>query len=257
MTEALHPDDVAAEKASATWKFDFLDTVNADPLANGECLGVLKAYLSFASASKPLAYCSLPELAVRTGSSFPAIRRAKAKARRLGYMILDHINAQGAEVFRLVNARKEIIDLHMKLKREAFAETKRERRQQQRQRNQSLGRIETLPPDFDGGYQNVTSLENETLPNTLEATPRVYLLEGRADNRDQELSRANPYLIASSGEDDPTVPFDIPSSDEEAQAFIESAGTFPPVIAMQLRRMLMAGELTPSFLSLDLGRKSA
>lgn len=255
MTDALHPEDIAADKASATWKFDFLDTVNADPQANSACLAVIKAYLNFASRSRPTAYCAMSELMLRTGLTKPTLRTAKATLERLGYLVAKYVTEEGATMYELVNARKETIDQHMAIARETILSAARERKV--RERFTGRGGKKSLPPETARGENNLPPDRKNSFPNTLEEYPGVILLEGKTDNRTQVRSHSNPYQIASSGEDDPTIPFDIPSTEDEAQTFIESAGTFPPVIAMQLRRMLMAGELTPSFLSLDLGRKSA
>jgi hypothetical protein len=241
MTE-IHPDDITAEKASASWKFDFLDTVNADPLANGECLGVIKAYLNFANASSPRAYCSLTELVLRTGSSLPAVRRAKAKLQKLGYMQFEYTTAQGADMFMLVNSRKEQIDLHIALKREALLETKRE----ERLRSARAGGIETLPPNFEGGYRNVTSKKHETLPNTLEEYPGVIFLEGEANNQDLISS---PVTVYADIDDDPHQPFPKPIDDHDAESMIDSicAGKHvEPRFRNRLKSMLNDAILTPN-----------
>lgn len=241
MTE-IHPDDITAEKASASWKFDFLDTVNADPLANGECLGVIKAYLNFANATNPRAYCSLTELVLRTGSSLPAIRRAKAKLQKLGYIQFEYTTAQGADMFMLVNSRKEQIDLHIALKREALLETKRE----ERLRSTRAGGIKTLPPDFDEGYQNVTSEKNETLPNTLEEYPGVIFLEGEAISQGTISPLTTRYADL---DDDPHQPFPTPIDDHDAESMIDSicAGKdVEPRFRNRLKSMLNDAILTPN-----------
>jgi hypothetical protein len=253
MTE-IHPDDVTADKGSASWKFDFLDTVNADPLANSACLAVAKAYLNFASQTRPQAYCAMPELMIRTGLTRPTLRKAKSTLERLGYLVAKFVTEEGATMYELVNARKNLIDEHLTIARELIVNASRERKV--RERSTPRGGKNSLPPKSRRGENNLSPKRKNSFPNTLEEYPGVIFLEGKTLNRDDAQFQINPYLVANSG-DDLTTPFDAPDTEEAADAFIESAGNFPPIIARQLRKMLMAGELTPLFLTSDLGRRTA
>jgi hypothetical protein len=239
----------AKDTTSATWKFDFENTVNADPLAKGSCLKVARAYLDFASQAKPDAFCSLPELMLRTGSSKPAVLRAKTLLERLGYLVPLFVTEEGATMYRLVNARKQMIDDHLRIAREAFAAEKRFRKRRERQKTKQ-GSNETIPPENDNWERNDTPVGNETIPNTVEEYRRDYLYETGAHFEEVE----GPETYSS---EDLTTPFDIPGSEEEAEAFIASLGDFPPIIARQLKKMALGGELTPLFMTSDLCRRHA
>ncbi|MGO6938157.1 hypothetical protein [Rhizobium johnstonii] len=153
---ALTTDDEAAARANATWKFDFLDIVNADPKAGGACLAVIKAYLHFASKARPQAFCSLPELMLRTGGSRPRVLRAKVTLEKLGYLVPMYVTDEGATMYRLVNARKQLIDDHLRIAREKLAAEKRDRKRRQRSGGVQGGGNETILPDFDHFERNDT-----------------------------------------------------------------------------------------------------
>lgn len=237
-------EEVQKDTSSATWKFDFADTVQADPLAKGGCLAVIRSYLNFASKSDPRAFCSLPELMIRTGLSKPAIRRAKELLVKLKYMEVLFVTEEGATMYKLVNARKQQIDEHIDIARESLAAAKRDRKRRERK---AKGGNETIPPEDDNWERNVTPVENETLPNTVEEHRRVSCSEGReeslgVDSVYHELEDLNPYT-----------PFSIPDNDNEAEEILSHVGQVHPVIKTELRRMLMAGELTPVMLMSNFG----
>ena len=169
------------DTSSATWKFEFADTVQADPLAKGACLAVIRSYLHFASKSDPRAFCSLPELMLRTGSSKPAIRRAKVVLEKLGYLKPLFVTDEGATMYGLFNSRKELIDDHLRIARESLAAEKRDRKRRERQRAHQGGN-ETITPENDNWERNVTPVGNETLPNTVEEYRRDSCSEGREES---------------------------------------------------------------------------
>lgn len=237
------------ETASATWKFDFEDTVSADPKAKGICLGVIRAYLNFCSKSNPLAFCSLSELMLRTSSSRPAVLRAKENLERLGYLTPLYVTDEGATMYRLVNARKSVIDEHLRIARESLAAEKRDRKR--RERKKVRGSNETIPPETDNFERNDTPVLNETLPNTVEELRRDSCSEGSNGTlRGINPSNDNPYGLI---DDDPTVPFSVPDDDAEADEILSHFGNVNPTVLVALRRMLMAGQLTPAMLSANLG----
>ena len=236
------------DTSSATWKFEFADTVQADPMAKGGCLAVIRAYLNFASKADPKAFCPLSELMLRTGLSKPAIRRAKDTLVRLGYLEKLYETEGGAVMYRLVNARKQLIDDHLRIARESLAAEQRDRKRRERKRS---GGKETLPPQIDVRERNVTPVGNETLPNTVEEYRRGSCSEGREGSLGRQDTRQNPYAMSSG--DDPGKPFDIPQNDNEANDIIAHVGTNNPAILNALRKMLMAGELTPALLMSNFG----
>lgn len=238
------PDADAAQgekdTSSATWKFEFEDTVNADPLAKGACLKVLRVYLNFCTKAKPEAFCSLPTLMLLSGSSKPRVLRAKATMEQLGYMVPLYVTDEGSMMYRLVNARKDAIAEHIHIGRETLAAEKRERKRRERS---VKGRNETIPPEGVNLERNVTPVGNETLPNTVDEYRRDSCSEGRGGwERD---TPPNPY---GSIDDDLTVPFAVPTSEEEANEILSHARVQQPPILNAMRSMLMRGELTPLLL---------
>jgi hypothetical protein len=168
------------DTSSATWKFDFADTVQADPLAKGYCLAVIRAYLHFCSKADPRAFCSIPELMLRTGASRPAVIRAKALLEKLGYLVPLYVTDEGATMYRLVNVRKQIIEDHLRIARESLAAAKRDRKRLERRKRE--GRNETILPANDDFERNVTPVLNETLPNTVDEYRRDIISESREDS---------------------------------------------------------------------------
>ncbi|MBB3747446.1 hypothetical protein FHX10_007003 [Rhizobium sp. BK591] len=271
MPSALTNNDEAAVRANATWKFDFLDTVNADPKAGGACLAVIKAYLHFASKVRPQAFCSLPELMLRTGGSKPRVLRAKASLERLGYLVPMYMTDEGATMYRLTNARKQTIDDHLRIAREALAAAKRDRKRRQRTREGIEGGNETILPENAYPERNDTPVRNETIPNSLDEYPRGIFSEGRDfltadieftnstyENHPREQtdpSEAADYAAMSRG-NDADEPIPVPSDQDEAQTMMEAiceGRAVPDIVRRRLLSMLQAGVLTPRMASNILG----
>lgn len=236
------------DTSSATWKFDFMDTVNADPLAVGECLGVIGAYLNFCSKDDPRAFCAIDELVIRTGATKPTIRKARKLLVKLGYMKEKFVTSEGAMMYELINARKEQIDLHIKISRNDLANARRLRKRAERiSQKKREGEKETLPPDDALTERNFPPKRKETFPNTVEEHRRVSCSEGRdeslrEDSGYHDLDDLNPYE-----------PFSIPDNDNDAEEILSHVGNVNPFVKTELRRMLMAGELTPVLLMSNFG----
>lgn len=270
-------DDLTQEKdtSSATWKFDFADTVQADPRARGGCLAVMRSYLHFASKTNPKAFCSLSELMLRTGLSKPAILRAKETLIELGYMEALYVTDEGATMYKLVNARKSMIDDHLRIARESMAAEKRDRKRRERR---AKGGNETIHPEIFVEERNDTPVWNETLPNTVEEHRRGYISETgdievvghslrsypieiggkvvsiRPITEDDDEIVTGAANTSKSSDDDLTVPFEIPADDSEAEEVLALFGSnIHPAIRASLRRMLMNGELTPALISANFG----
>lgn len=267
MASAPTNNDEVAVRANATWKFDFLDTVNADPKAGGACLAVIKAYLHFASKARPQAFCSLPELMLRTGGSRPRVLRAKVTLEKLGYLVPMYVTDEGATMYRLVNARRQLIDDHLRIAREKLAAEKRDRKRRQRSGCVQGGGNETILPDFDYFERNDTPVCNETIPNTLDEYPRGIFSEGRdiltanseftGSTRQKQpreqigLSETAGYAEMSRG-DDSEEPIPVPSDQDEAQEKMEAiceGRAVPDIVRRRLLSMLQAGVLTPRMAS--------
>lgn len=261
MASAPTNNDEFAVRANATWKFDFLDTVNADPKAGGACLAVIKAYLHFASKARPQAFCSLPELMLRTGGSRPRVLRAKVTLEKLGYLVPMYVTDEGATMYRLVNARRQLIDDHLRIAREKLAAEKRERKRRLRSGGVQGGGNETILPDFDYFERNDTPVCNETIPNTLDEYPRGIFSEGRdfltaaieltGSPCESHLGEQNGEVAgdeAMSRGDDAEEPIPVPDSQNEAQLMMDAiceGRKVHDLVRRRLLSMLNSGILTP------------
>jgi hypothetical protein len=231
---------------SATWKFEFADTVQADPLAKGECLAVIRCYLHFASVSDPKAFCSLSELMLRSACSRPAILRAKATLERLGYLVPLYTTDEGATMYRVVNARKEVIDEHLRHSRQELADAKRDRKRRER-KSKKHGGNETIPPETDNFERNDTPVLNETLPNTVDEYRRGYSYE----EGQWGVEGNSSYSSAHRG-DESTSLIPIPRDDAEADQMIDVICEGISVemdLRIRLTEMLVAGVLSPNLAS--------
>lgn len=240
------------DTSSATWKFQFENTVNADPMAKGGCLKVVRVLLDFASKSDPRAFCSLSNLMLATSLTRPTVKKALQILIRLKYLEPLFVTEEGAMMYRLVNARKELIDDHLRIAKQKLASDRADRKRRERIKR---GVKETCPPQEPQDERNFPPKVKETFPNTVELSRRDSCSEGREGLIGAyPPSNDNPYSMV---DDDLTVPFDVPNSDEEAeQVFAEiltHVGSVNPAIQRALRSMFMAGELSPALLTANLG----
>lgn len=238
--------DDAKDTSSATWKFDFEDTVNADPVAKGACLKILRVFLNFANKSDPRAFCSLADLMLLTGCTRPTVKRAIKTMVRLKYFEPLFVTEGGSTMYKLVNVRKQLIDDHIAIAKTSLALDRADRKK--RERSAKRGK-EICPPNDQSGEKNFPPKVKESFPNTVELNRRDSCSEGN-DISLTDHTPSNPY--ASASDDDPTVPFDIPVNDNEAEDILGQLGNVNPLILRHLRMMLMAGELTPALLHANL-----
>lgn len=244
MTATVPPighDDRAAS-SSASWKFDFLDTVNADPACTPACLKVIKVYLNFASEAVPTAFVATSELCLRTNLSRPTIIRAREKLKSLGYMVPRGTVGDGAIQYRLVNARKLQIDDHLVIGREKLKEDCRLQRQYERAREKS-GCKKMIPPKMAWGYQNLTPVCKEMIPNTLEEYPR-----GSSYEAGENLIGLHGFYSEAKG-DDPKAPFPIPETEDQAEDMLRQIVCDRDVadyVVNAMGLMLRKGTLSPA-----------
>ncbi|NNH68002.1 hypothetical protein [Rhizobium laguerreae] len=257
---------MTVEAASATWKFDFLDTVNADPQCTPACLKVIKAYLHFASEALPVAFMAKSELVARTDLGEATIKRTRKLLSRLGYLQPIGKTAEGAIQYRLRNARKQEIDEHIVLVREKLAEDRREGKKLFRTRSALRGDQYDPSKNAMGGSKG-TPRSDQNEPQFPRLIPRGIYSEGRdiltanseftggtheSQQREQNgLSETADYAAMSRG-DGSDEPIPVPGDQDEAQAMIEAiceGRAVPDVVRRRLLSMLQAGVLTPRMAS--------
>lgn len=261
---------MTVEAASATWKFDFLDTVNADPQCTPACLKVIKAYLHFASEASPVAFMAKSELVARTDLGEATIKRTRKLLSRLGYLQPIGKTAKGAIQYRLRNARKQEIDEHIILVREKLAEDRREGKKLFRTRSALRGDQNDPSNNATGGSKG-TPRSDQNEPQIPRLIPRGIFSEGRDilaanseftdstyENQPREQydpSEAAGYEALSRG-DDPDAPIPVPGDQDEAQAMMEAiceGRAVSDIVRRRLLSMLQAGVLTPRMASNILG----
>ncbi|MBY3344910.1 hypothetical protein [Rhizobium laguerreae] len=257
---------MTVEAASATWKFDFLDTVNADPQCTPACLKVIKAYLHFASEASPVAFMAKSELVARTDLGEATIKRTRKLLSKLGYLKAIGKTAEGAVQYRLHNARKQTIDEHIILVREKLAEDRREGKKLFRARSALRGDQNDPSKNAMGGSKG-TPRSDQNEPQIPRLIPRGIFSEGRdnltasgeftggtQEKQPKEqigLSETAGYEEMSRG-DDPDEPIPVLSDQDEAQAMTEAicdGRAVPDIVRRRLQSMLQAGVLTPRMAS--------
>ncbi|MGO7836915.1 hypothetical protein [Rhizobium johnstonii] len=257
---------MTVEAASATWKFDFLDTVNADPQCTPACLKVIKAYLHFASEASPVAFMAKSELVARTDLGEATIKRTRKLLARLGYLQPVGKTAEGAIQYRLRNARKHEIDEHIILVRERLAEDRREEKKLFRTRSALRGDQNEPPKNAPRGSKG-TRRSDQNEPQIPRLIPIGILSEGRdiltanseftgstheSQEREQNgLSETACYAAMSRG-DGSDEPIPVPGDQDEAQAMMEAIcedREVPDIVRRRLLSMLQAGVLTPRMAS--------
>ncbi|PDS34830.1 hypothetical protein CO665_28145 [Rhizobium anhuiense] len=261
---------MTVEAASATWKFDFLDTVNADPQCTPACLKVIKAYLHFASEASPVAFMAKSELVARTDLGEATIKRTRKLLTKLGYLKAIGKTAEGAVQYRLHNARKQTIDEHIILVREKLAEDRRAGKKLFRTRSALRGDQNEPPKKAMGGSKG-TPRSDQNEPQIPRLIPRGIFSEGRDiltanseftgsthENQTREqngLSKTAGYAVMSRG-DESDEPIPVPGDQDEAQVMMEAICEGRAVLDIVRRRllsMLQAGVLTPRMASNILG----
>lgn len=263
---------MTGEAASATWKFDFLDTVNADPLCTPACLKVIKAYLHFASEGSPVAFMAKSELAARTGLGEATIKRTRKLLAKLGYLKAIGKTVEGAVQYRLQNARKQLIDEHMILVREKLAEVRREGKKRFRARSAVRG-DQNEPPKKALGGSKEAPLSDQNEPQIPRLIPRGIFSEGRdfliADTEftgspyeshlGEQNGEAAGYKAMSRG-DDPDEPIPVPDGQNEAQLMMDAiceGRKVHDLVRRRLLSMLNNGILTPRMALNILGPQDA
>ncbi len=128
----------------SSWKFDLLETINADPKTNPTDLAIIEAYLHFTRARSRTAFLSALSLRVRTGIvSSETIVASRKKLIALGYMIPEGRSRTGAQVFRFVNARRNDVLDHIAIATETLREADAQRKQRDREKQRLAPRVLT------------------------------------------------------------------------------------------------------------------
>lgn len=151
----------------ATWKFELEDTVNADPLCDGECLKIVRAYLNFMGSADACPYRSLIDLQVATGLAKGTIISRRKKLVQLGYFTPAGTTSDGAQRYRIVNARENHVLDHQTVMRETLRERAEEEKETERRKRKA--KAAAMSPSSCHGAQD----------GGLGGPPRVPLIDVR------------------------------------------------------------------------------
>ena len=251
----------------ATWKFDLENTVNADPLCDGNCLKLLRPYLDFMGSPKIRPYLSIISLKVATGLHDGAIVKARRTMETVGYFVRDGYASSGAVKYKIVNVRRNLVLDHQTIKRETLKRFEAEKKEKERQKrkdkaDRSAAAAGPLSPaDFaDLNREQVCGFDRDR--SAAAAGTYVYndvevISRRREDGITYPSDDALSYSTAQSG-DEANQPLPVPKDETEADQMIEAlcdGFDVIPVIKNRLMSLLMDGVLTPNLASGMLGQR--
>ncbi|WP_139802342.1 hypothetical protein [Aurantimonas sp. 22II-16-19i] len=129
-------------RSFSSWKFDLLETVNADPKTSPADLAIMEAYLHFTRAKSRTAYLSALAIRIRTGiKSTDTITARRRRLVELGYLVPHGTTRTGIEVFEVVNARQNLVDEHVMAAQEKLREMDADRKRKDRARRRVAGDV--------------------------------------------------------------------------------------------------------------------
>lgn len=256
------------KKASfTTWKLTLENTVNADPLTDGACLQVLRAYLDYMGSPDARPYRSIIDLQVATALSENTITSKRRKLESLGYFQADGKTSDGATRYKISNVRENIVLDHQTVARETLRKLEAEKKEKTRAKRKAAGlspsNIEgrMSPSELEGlsAFEPLMScgdspsgFEGNYVYNSVES----YCSEEGRDN--YNLSSSSNSYSSTQRIDEANMPLPIPEDDDEANAMMDQiceGRSVHPVVRDRLMSMLKAGILTPRMANNILGPK--
>jgi len=277
----------------ATWKFDIENTLNADPLADGECLKIMRAYLDWMGTPDARPYLSLTSLRVLTGLADNTIGNRRRLLVKLGYFEESGKTSTGATRYRIVNARKNLVLDHQTVMREKLLEMEAEKKAVGRSKRATLSpsRYEgqngempltacgDRPSPHEGNYVyydvESISMEREGYSKGYISSPDIAQHIPTPDRLAQQQTKGEaskpvgmlvqPLIDAISEirklADFPIdAPFPTPANDAEAENMVSALCAdldISPFVHRRLKSMLATGVLTPRMAFNILGRRDA
>ncbi|MGE0284071.1 MAG: hypothetical protein AB7P20_26130, partial [Rhizobiaceae bacterium] len=186
----------------ATWKFDLLETVSADPLCNGHDVEIILAYIRFMDSRDARPFRSNIQLQAATGLSQPTIADRRKKLVALGYLTADGQTASGVTRFKISNPRENTVLDHVQITNEVLKRQDAERRETERRKRKSTepkgasGVKETYTP----GAEGVKEIWGTGYKNLMTTTYSEYVEDLGSEERDNPLkvSTGLPYPVPAS-----------------------------------------------------------
>ncbi|WP_311272131.1 hypothetical protein [Rhizobium sp. WCS2018Hpa-8] len=253
-------------KASfTTWKLNLENTVSADPLADGACLQIVRAYLDFMGSPDARPYRSLIDLQVATSLSENTIINKRRKLEALKYFEADGKTGDGATRYKIINARENIVLDHQTISRETLLRLDAEKKEKTRLKRKiscsspSNIEVQMSPSDFAGLNAFEPLKDCGDSPSDFEGNYVYNTVESYSSEEREELispsSLSNSYSSTLSP-DEANMPLPVPEDDHEANAMMDQiceGRSVHPSVRNRLMSMLKAGVLTPRMASNILG----
>lgn len=259
------PAEKKTESSVATWKFTLENTVSADPLAGGSFLQIVRSYLDFMNTLTDTPYRSIIDLQVDTGLSENTIIQKRRKLEQLGYFIEVGKTSDGATLYRIVNARENIVLDHQTIKRETLRRLDAEKKEYYRLKRRNLN----VSPSENEGHLSPSEIEvlkgSEPFRNCGDSPSKIegnyvdnYAESYSYEERDNLYSPYSSFKPSSYGlkTDEENTPLPIPADDAEAESMMDAicdGRDVPLVLRNRLKSMLSGGVLTPRMANNILG----
>lgn len=249
------PLDIARSQL-AGFKFATLDTVRADPrLRKAPCLSVMSVYLSFVTIDKrtlkpTTAYASNIELMARCNDVNSKV--TAGKARRLlvenGYLVLIGQTKDGCAKYRVENPHIERVQMHIQEAKEYWKGRDAEQKEDERRKKRFLGEAGvTTDVTPQGARGNIEWSDRVTTDDTNYLIGNLSGLSSREESPPIKVSSVSSSYAEI--EEDPHLPYPIPESEQELMFMLSSlfdGCQLSAEIMQAMRKMLMAGKLTPA-----------
>ena len=259
-----------AKSRIATFKFGLLETVRGDPrLSKAPCesvVGVLASFLTVDDRTlKPTrVYASNTTILSRTNiKTRQSIKKARDLLQQYEYCVTQGRTASGCDLYELRNPHAEFVKMHSlakaeKLKEEAAAAREEERRKNELKRHR--GSTDNPAENSEGVIKSPRRGSTDNPAENSEGvikSPR----RGSTDNpnfveyyRGRKGIEKENILSAYGEEDNQQQPLPVPASQAELEHMMTeicSGVSISPAIISQLRRLLLAGELTLEIINLQ------
>lgn len=224
MTEK--PLHTSSTQALATWKFDLLATVDADPLlsSNTACLSVVRVHLHYANrrGNYVTSYASNATIRALTGKSERTIQTARQLLVELGYLTIVGSTKCNCTRYRIDNPRGEIVKMLVEERKWKIKEELKDKKQKDRLREERKKRASIVTAD--------------------------HVQEKRVSDWEDSGQEPGCELATAFGCDDQDDPFNPPKCEAETEELIDSIFfglDLHPKVRERLVQQLQGGVLTP------------
>lgn len=225
-------------RSKASFKLDLIETVNADPKMRPRHLALIAAYLGVMQWPRRRAWLSTSRARAMTGLAESQISPCRKDLVDRGYLKPDGLY-RGASAFVVENPHCEDIRQHVAVTVEWLRERQADRQAKRRQ-------AQPVTPYSGETEEPMSHQESGGMSHHMQvAIPPDYSPSGySSEERDPLTGSAASY----GDDDDPSVPYPVPASEDELVAMLAefgAAGISGPVVGY-FRKQLQEGKLTPA-----------